>query len=401
MVRINSLAMWVLLWILSWCFLPVHANTLSYVLQRAEDNQHATIQFYLSANQSVKAYELQAPRRLLISFEQTQTDISALLAQLSRLKNDFVSEITVEQKNSTLFATFIYATKNISIQQELKTNNVVIRFIKDLSTTPTTPISASAAPSPAITQPTTSLVPKKSITGNAQRLVIVIDPGHGGKDPGALGKKVYEKQINLRAALMLKEKLEKIPSVVVKLTRDKDVFVELQDRVEFAQKYRAGLFISLHSDSAHNTKANGASVFALSIIAASSKSKRLLDRPGDAVLGYGKIELRSIPKDLAKTLLDLSQKSLIHSTALGAMLLPEISKVSAIHNHQVQQAAFQVLKSFDFPSLLIEMGFLSNRKDEQNLLNSTWLDTLTNAIAKGIKKFLTTNVNFIQLYGNE
>lgn len=209
----------------------------------------------------------------------------------------------------------------------------------------------------------------KPITRKAviiRKKVIVIDPGHGGYDPGALGKGgTKEKSVTLRAAKELKKQLEKTGRYSVALTRDNDIFVELDERVRRARRAKADLFISLHADSAGKSTTRGASVYTIADHAR-KRSTRLVNSQNWIL----DVDLNSTPKDVDDILVDLAQrKTFSQSSAFADILVPELAQVTDVLGNTHRRAGLFVLLAPDVPAVLIEMGFLSNDKDEK-LLNS-------------------------------
>ena len=382
------------------------AGDLQTIIVNHKTPLNQEVHFILSKNTQYKVTQLVSSNIIRLEFfsnAQKGTFLKGLVLKLNELPS--ITNATIGVNKTTLvvevklnqhaWLSSIKHGKDRMIAS-LKLKNNTTNSSKDINQ-----VTKPAAKTPAAKTPAAkTLVATKSIKKKNRKLVIIIDPGHGGKDSGALGSKLQEKNVNLRAAKMLHKKLNSIPQIKAYLTRSTDVFIPLQKRVTIASKRKAGLFLSIHSDAARSKKARGASVFALSIVAASKKSKRLLNSSGDPVLGYGKIELKSYPKDLAKTLLDLSQRSLQHSSQIGESMVKYLSQSTRMHSKQVKHAAFQVLKSFDFPSILIEMGFISNLKDERNLGSEKWLNDFTTAVTNGLKTYFKQNPNFINLYSS-
>jgi len=223
--------------------------------------------------------------------------------------------------------------------------------------------------------------------------VVVIDPGHGGEDPGAIGRRgTREKDIVLIIAKKLKDKLHSDPQYRVALTRDADFFVPLNMRVQRARKLRADLFVSVHADAFVTPQANGSSVFALSERGATSTAANwLADKENNADL-IGGVNLNVRDTHLARTLLDLSQTAQINdSLKIGRLVLAEMGEINHLHKAQVEQAGFAVLKAPDIPSILIETAFISNPEEERKLRDPAYQDKLAEAIADGIRAYFRKN----------
>jgi len=235
---------------------------------------------------------------------------------------------------------------------------------------------------------------RKSGKPVVDRLVtITLDPGHGGEDPGAVGRGgTYEKNVTLAVAKRLKARLDAEPNMRAVLTRDSDFFVPLQMRVQKARRVQSDLFLSIHADAWLKPDARGSSVFVLSERGASSTQARLLaQRENEADL-IGGVNLSAKDLFLARTLLDLSQTATINdSLKLGKYLLGELGSVNTLHKNSVEQASFAVLKAPDIPSALIETAFISNPDEERRLNDDAYQDKLADAIVRGIRQYFVKN----------
>lgn len=226
------------------------------------------------------------------------------------------------------------------------------------------------------------------------RLVtITLDPGHGGEDPGAVGRGgSYEKHVTLAVAKRLKAKIDAEPNMRAVLTRDTDFFVPLQMRVQKARRIQSDLFVSIHADAFTRPDANGSSVFALSESGASSSAARYLAQKENAADLVGGINIDVKDPMLARTLLDLSQTATINdSLKLGKAVLNEIGGINRLHKDSVEQASFAVLKAPDIPSILIETAFISNPEEERRLNDDAYQDKMAEAIISGIRKYFSKN----------
>ena len=224
----------------------------------------------------------------------------------------------------------------------------------------------------------------------ARLATIVIDPGHGGEDPGALGRLgSREKDITLTIAKRLKALIDAEPDMRAVLTRDADFYVPLQTRVDKARRVKADLFVSVHADAFIRPHARGSSVFALSERRATSEAARWLAKKENEADLVGGVNIDIKDKYLAQTLLDLSQTATIdHSLRLGSAVLGELGQVNTLHKAQVEQASFAVLKSPDIPSILVETAFISNPEEEKRLNDEGYQNQLARAILAGIKRYL-------------
>ena len=236
------------------------------------------------------------------------------------------------------------------------------------------------------------IIDDKSSTRGKRDIVIAIDAGHGGEDPGAIGHGgIYEKRVVLAIAKKLESMLKKEKGFRPKLIRTGDYYVGLRERTKRARESNADLFISIHADAFSSPKAKGASVFALSQRGATSEAARWLadkENSSDLIGGVGGVSLDDKEDVLAGVLLDLSMTaSLSVSLDLGQTVLNNMGGVSKLHKRRVEQAGFAVLKSPDIPSVLIETGFLSNPSEAKKLKTSRYQATMAKAIFKGIKQY--------------
>ena len=224
-------------------------------------------------------------------------------------------------------------------------------------------------------------------------LTIAIDPGHGGEDPGAIGKSgSREKDIVLAIARKLKEKIEQEPDMRSYLTRDGDYFVPLHTRVNKARRVQADLFVSVHADAFVQPHAKGASVFALSQQGATSTAARWLANKENNADLIGGLNIKSQDKQVAQLLLDMSTTAQIKdSLKLGDAVLKQIGSFAKLHKKHVEQASFAVLKAPDVPSILIETAFISNPEEEARLNDLEYQEQIASAILKGIRSYFAKN----------
>jgi N-acetylmuramoyl-L-alanine amidase len=230
------------------------------------------------------------------------------------------------------------------------------------------------------------------------RLIIVaLDPGHGGEDPGAVGPAgTREKDVVLRIAHRLRERIN---NTVINgnpmrafLTRDADFFVPLHERVQKARRVQADLFVSIHADAFITPTARGASVFALSEGGASSTTARWIANKENRADLIGGVNVKSHDRSVAHALLDMSTTAQINdSLKLGSALLGEIGNVGRLHKPRVEQAGFAVLKAPDIPSVLVETAFISNPEEETRLRSDAYQEQLSDAIMRGINRYFAKN----------
>lgn len=230
--------------------------------------------------------------------------------------------------------------------------------------------------------------------GKARDVVIAIDAGHGGDDPGAIGPTgVREKDVVLAIARKLKEQIEREPGMRAVMIRDGDYFIPLKNRVQLArERYRADLFVSVHADSFRDKRASGSSVYTLSPHGASSEQARLLAEKENASDLIGGVSLDDKDDLLASVLLDLSQTASIEASSdVASRVLSGLKSVNRLHKSRVEQAAFRVLKSPDLPSILVETAFISNPKEERLLRTTSYQQKLADAIMSGVRGYFRQN----------
>jgi len=224
-------------------------------------------------------------------------------------------------------------------------------------------------------------------------IVIAVDAGHGGEDPGAIGRKgTREKHVALRIAKKLKKAIDKQKGFRAVLVRTGDYYLSLRRRMEIARQHNADMFVSVHADAYKNPRVKGSSVFILSERGASDEAAKWLAHQENSADLVGGVSLDDKDKTLAMVLLDLSQTATIDASGRVAKhVLGEIRKVGPVHNKTVQHARFVVLKSPDIPSLLIETAFISNPREERRLNDSRYQAKLAHAILRGIKRYFENN----------
>jgi N-acetylmuramoyl-L-alanine amidase len=238
-------------------------------------------------------------------------------------------------------------------------------------------------------------IPIKPQPKSDARPIIVLDPGHGGIDTGtkaASGE--MEKTIVLEFALLLRDKIEKAGKYHVIMTRSDDTFVALADRVQFARAQQAALFISVHADALPRGEgdAQGASVYTLSETASDSEAARLAETENRADVIAG-VDLTFEPNDVADILIDLAQRETkTYSVQFARGLIDSMKTATRMHKNTLKSAGFRVLKAPDIPSVLIELGYVSNRQDIKSLTSADWRDHTADSIAQAIDRFFTTRL---------
>jgi len=239
--------------------------------------------------------------------------------------------------------------------------------------------------------------PSPSASRTDRLIIVALDPGHGGEDPGAVGPGgTREKDVVLQVAHLLRDRINatsvKGNPMRAFLTRDADFFVPLHIRVDKARRVQADLFVSIHADAWMNPAARGASVFALSQTGASSSAARwMADKENKADL-IGGVNIKTQDAHVMRAMLDMSTTAQINdSMKLGSALLGEIGNVGRLHKAQVEQAGFAVLKAPDIPSVLVETAFISNPEEEAKLRSVDYQDRLADALMRGIERYFSRN----------
>ena len=346
------------------------------------------------------------PNRLVVDIEGVDLDakLKSLVAKI-QANDPYIAQVRVGQ-NRPGVVRMVFDLK-AEIQPQVFTLEPVgeyrHRLVFDLyPATPIDPIAellkkerpASPPLPPVATAPSSAATktdPSQDEAPAVTRMVtIALDPGHGGEDPGAVGRGGnFEKNVVLAIAQRLKAKIEQQPNMRVMLTRDGDYFVPLHVRVQKARKVQADLFVSIHADAFIEPTARGSSVFALSEKGASSTAARWLANKENAADLIGGINIRSKNQQLASVLLDLSTTAQINdSLKLAKHVLGEIGSINKLHKGQVEQAGFAVLKAPDMPSILVETAFISNPDEEAKLTDDKYQDEMAEALMRGIRKYL-------------
>ena len=254
------------------------------------------------------------------------------------------------------------------------------------------PASGSASP-----PPITTAEPKRAPPTTERLIIVALDPGHGGEDPGAIGPGgTREKDVVLRLAHMLRDRINRSTvrgnPMRALLTRDGDFFVPLGVRVQKARRVQADLFVSLHADAFFTPDPQGASVFALSQGGATSSAARWMAARENKADLIGGLNVSTKDRTVQHALLDMSTTAQINdSLQLGSKLLGEIKRVGKLHKPRVEQAAFAVLKAPDIPSVLVEAAFISNPSEEAKLNSPEYLEQLSDALLRGIEAYFAKN----------
>lgn len=364
---INKLRRWLLVSFICWPLTVFAANN---TLTRFSINTHAgtaEIRFTLQRMESPAIFVLTHPDRLVVDFKNTR--LQASIPKLT-LKKTLILQIRKGYPKPGISRFVFDLNQPIHLEKTINQRQKTLALV--------------LYP----TAKTIKTIVKPMPRFPAHKLIIVIDPGHGGHDPGAIGKwKVAEKRVVLQIARELADLINQNPHMQAILTRHDDYFMSLWDRLMIARKNKADLFIAIHADSFFNKRAEGASVYALSSHGATSVAARWLaihenhSELNNVALG----DLNDQSYVLRSVLIDLAQTATIRdSLYLAKTLLKQLQTVTRLHYRRVEQAPFMVLKSPDIPSILVETGFISNPREELRLRDPAYQHKLAQALYDGI-----------------
>ena len=340
--------------------------------------------FDLSGPVQYKTFSLTSPERLIIDL--SGAGLSGDFSQLA-LKNSGITSIRSGHfgKADTRIVLDLAAPMQLNSFLLSPQDGQGHRLVLDLTSSSHAPRQIAAEPAPI----TDKAHPKRDI-------IVVVDPGHGGKDPGAIGSKGQrEKDVVLSIAQLLAKRLKREKGFDVKLVRNDDFFVPLRKRVDIARQHKADMFISVHADAAPRLTASGASVYALSEGGATSATARFMaqrENGADLLGATTLLNLKDKDPMLAGVILDMSMNATIASSLqLGSSILGSLEGITSLHQKRVEQAGFAVLKSPDVPSILVETGFISNTRDAERLVTARHQQAVADGLFDGLKKYFQKN----------
>ena len=343
--------------------------------------------FDLSGPVQYKTFSLTAPERVIIDL--SGAGLSGDFSQLE-LKNSGITSIRSGHfgKADTRIVLDLAAPMQLNSFVLPPQDGQGHRLVLDLTSATRAPrqIAAEAVP---LVAAVNKAHPKRDI-------IVVVDPGHGGKDPGAVGSKGQrEKDVVLSIAQLLAKRLKREKGFDVKLVRNDDFFVPLRKRVDIARQHKADMFISVHADAAPRLTASGASVYALSEGGATSATARFMaqrENGADLLGATTLLNLKDKDPMLAGVILDMSMNATIASSLqLGSSVLGSLQSITSLHQKRVEQAGFAVLKSPDVPSILVETGFISNAQDAQRLVTARHQQAVADGLFEGLKNYFQKN----------
>jgi N-acetylmuramoyl-L-alanine amidase len=376
------------------CALPFSVNATQIRNARLwRSDSKLRLVFDLSGPVQYKTFTLSAPERIII-------DVSG-----ARLEGNF-SQLALENTPIKAIRSGHFGQGDtrivLDLQSPVQLNSFLLgpegaqgnRLVLDLGSDAAAHSPAQlAAAAPLVKQPSSPVVDKQH---PKRDIMVVVDAGHGGKDPGAVGSKgEREKDVVLSIAQLLAKRLKREKGFDVRLVRNDDFFVPLRKRVDIARKYNADMFISVHADAAPRLTASGASVFALSENGATSATARFMaqrENGADLIGANSLLNLKDKDPMLAGVILDMSMNATIAaSLQLGHTVLGSLEGVTTLHQKRVEQAGFAVLKSPDVPSILVETGFISNSRDSQRLVTARHQQAVADGLFEGMKTYFERN----------
>ena len=364
----------------------VHATQIRNArLWRSDDKLRLV--FDLSGPVQYKTFSLTAPERLIIDL--SGAGLSGDFSQLA-LQNSGITSIRSGHfgRNDTRIVLDLAAPMQLTSFVLPPQGGQGHRLVLDLTRATQAPRQIAAESAPLVAS-VDKAHPKRDI-------IVVVDPGHGGKDPGAIGSKGQrEKDVVLSIAQLLAKRLKREKGFDVKLVRNDDFFVPLRKRVDIARRHKADMFISVHADAAPRLTASGASVYALSEGGATSATARFMaqrENGADLLGATTLLNLKDKDPMLAGVILDMSMNATIASSLqLGSSVLGSLQSITSLHQKRVEQAGFAVLKSPDVPSILVETGFISNARDAQRLVTARHQQAVADGLFEGLRNYFQKN----------
>lgn len=364
-------------------------------LWRAPDNTRLV--FDLTGPVEHSVFTLDAPDRIVIDIKKTKlaTELKGLTDGKSPITQVRTGNREADELRIVLDISEQVTPKSFTLAPNQQYGHRLVVDLFDIapnSNIKTTTPHPVTQPSKVLPSPKLSNLP----TSSKRDIIVAIDAGHGGEDPGAIGPGgLREKDVVLNIAKELQRQINAEKGFRAELVRTGDYFIPLRRRTDIARKKGADLFVSIHADAAPRAAAFGASVFALSDSGATSETARWLadsENRSDLIGGAGNVKLHDKDAVLAGVLLDLSMTaSLSSSLDVGQKILSNMGRITPLHKKRVEQAGFMVLKSPDMPSILVETGFISNPNESKKLANKSHQQALARSIHSGIRQFFQQN----------
>lgn len=368
--------------------LPVFAAASSATVtvksvQLAGDATHAELVLALSGSAEHTLFTLSQPNRIVLDVDDAELKAAlppgrGVVSALRSAAHDDKLRLVLDLNTRALPQSFLRQTASGP------------ELVVEMTAPGATPLAS--MPAPASTPvPAAAIITAPAMPSHGRNIVVAIDAGHGGKDPGAHGPKgAYEKNVTLAVARKLAALVDRQPGMKAVLTRDSDVYVDLKERFMKARRANADLFVSIHCDAARDKSADGATVYVLSDHGATTEhAKAVADREnygelvGGADIGDESLQLRSV-------LVDMSQSAVMGmSFEVGTSVAKQLDAIGAMHRNGVQQAGFMVLKAPDVPSMLIETNYITNPRTAKLLMSNDYQQQLASAIFTGIDNYFS------------
>jgi N-acetylmuramoyl-L-alanine amidase len=377
---IRGLRLTALLVLLAFIAGPVSAAVIKDIrMWHAPD--HSRLVFDMDKRSKFKVFSLENPGRVVIDLENTM--LRSKIPDPTRT-GQFIGQIRLGSPDGSVTRLVFDLKKPVRyfIQLLKPSNNFQYRLVVDFYHHDFDPNKKTQVPAP-LPVPGAPRDPSRDI-------LVMIDPGHGGEDSGARGKRSYEKTVVLQISKRLKALIDAQPGMKAELTRTGDYYVKLRKRSTLARQNRADMFISIHADAFKDSRARGASVYALSLRGATSETAKILANKENLSDLAGGVSLADKDDLLAEVLLDLSMSSTVNeSISFGREVLSELKKIGRVHSKRVEQAGFVVLKSPDVPSILVETAYITNPSEEKLLRSKRHQEKIAKAILTGVKRYIT------------
>jgi N-acetylmuramoyl-L-alanine amidase len=348
-------------------------------VQLTGDATHTELLLSLSGNTEHTLFTLSQPNRIVLDVEDAELKSSlppgrGLVSALRSAVHDDKLRLVLDLNARAMPQSFLRQTASGP------------ELVVDMTAPGATPVASVPAPVSAV--PTAPVITAPAVPSHGRDIVVAIDAGHGGKDPGAHGPKgAYEKNVTLAIAKKLASLIDRQPGMKAVLTRDSDVYVDLKERFMKARRADADLFVSIHCDAARDKSADGATVYVVSEHGATTEHARFLERQENDAL-VGGVDLKGLSPDVRSVVVDMSQSAvMVMSFDVGGSVAKQLAAIGAMHKYSVQQAGFMVLKAPDVPSMLIETNYITNPHTAKLLMSNGYQQQLASAIFTGIDDY--------------
>jgi N-acetylmuramoyl-L-alanine amidase len=348
-------------------------------VQLTGDAMHTELLLSLSSPAEHTLFTLSEPNRIVLDVDDAELKSSlppgrGLVSALRSAVHDDKLRLVLDLNGRAMPQSFLRQTASGP------------ELVVDMTAPGATPVASVPAPASAV--PTAPVITAPAVPSHGRDIVVAIDAGHGGKDPGAHGPKgAYEKNVTLAIAKKLAALIDRQPGMKAVLTRDSDVYVDLKERFMKARRADADLFVSIHCDAARDKSADGATVYVVSEHGATTEHARFLERQENDAL-VGGVDLKGLSPDVRSVVVDMSQSAvMVMSFDVGGSVAKQLAAIGAMHKYSVQQAGFMVLKAPDVPSMLIETNYITNPHTAKLLMSNGYQQQLASAIFTGIDDY--------------